>query len=87
MVSKLPILANNPYMQKARDYLAALALKRDTEAHLKVQGEMTAEITRLESELAQERKERKQERDAMREIVVRLESGDLSDIDTTTLFQ
>ncbi len=80
-MAKLPILANNPYMQKAREYLGVIAANREAQKHQEEISIKNDEINRLTAELAQERRERKQEREAMREIVTRLESGDFSDIE------
>ena len=76
-MANLPILANNPYMQRAREYLGALSSRRDAEAHMKALGERDERINELEAEIKQERKERKQETEAYAEIIKRLEDGKL----------
>jgi len=73
-MDKLPILANNAYMQKARSFLSLVSKEREL---MSLRSELDQVRKDNKKELAQERKERQQEREAMKEIISALASGNI----------
>ena len=67
----LPIEANTPWMQKARGFLSLVALQREVLR-------LNSEIKALRKEQTAERKDWREQKQAMGQIVLRLASGELS---------